>query len=111
MYITTVTTVYVSHMIVTVCPVRSTRNIATGEPQRSILGPLLFLLYLNDLLNHISFPVFQFADDTSCMVTESSASSLWLSGAIAFQAMKIWCENNFLLLNDRKSTVLQYNLR
>ena len=40
-------------------------NLKAGVPQGSVLGPLLFLVYINDLTDNISSDIRLFADDSS----------------------------------------------
>ena len=43
-------------------------SVLAGVPQCSILGPLLFLFFINDIVKHIGCSIRLFADDTSLYI-------------------------------------------
>ena len=49
------------------------RDVKAGVPQGSRLGPLLFIIYINDVIENIESEVLIFADDTSLLVSGKSA--------------------------------------
>ena len=86
--------------------------IKCGVPQGSVLGPLLFILYINDLPNiSDTFKSVLFADDTTLIF--SNTSILELKNNIQFNINKLydWLNVNKLSLNISKTNVLLFNIR
>lgn len=79
--------------------------VVSGVPQGSVLGPLLFLIYINDLRNDISVPIRLFADD--CVIynkIETSADQVELNCNL--EKIKKWCQNWQMVLNPEKSVFM-----
>lgn len=78
------------------------KTISTGVPQGSILGPLLFSVYINDLHTLFQKPELSlicYADDTSLLVTGKSTSEIeTISNRSLYQLLN-WTKPNALTIN------------
>ena len=60
-----------------------------GVPQGSILGPTLFLLYINDLPDYVICDIAIYADDTTIYFKCDRASGLWQQLELASE-LELW---------------------
>ena len=82
-------------------------GILRGVPQGSILGPLLFILYVNDLPHAINrSTVKQYADDTTMSLASDDVCSLEEGLAGDLEGVTRWVKANKLKLNVKKTQLL-----
>lgn len=87
----------------------SWKVIKNGVPQGSILGPLLFILYINDLpfnINHAD--VFLYADDTSILLRCIDNNELRRELERILTDIKHWFDINGLKLNEGKTEIIKF---
>ena len=77
-----------------------------GVPQGLVLGPLLFLIYINDLQNSMESTPRLFADDAAILIHANSTSELEIKLNKDLARVSIWMNKNQLTLNPLKSHAL-----
>ena len=80
----------------------SEKNIIAGVPQGSIEGPLLFNLFINDLIFFITTFLSNYADDNSLYNTGKDLELVKSVLVNDFRAVKEWFYENFMILNPNK---------
>jgi hypothetical protein len=82
-------------------------DINFGAPQGTKLGPILLLIYINDLLVP-EFKTVKYAEDSTFYLRVSNPDSQSIAPAI--QQTALWSANNHMLLNADKTVILNFYL-
>jgi len=88
------------------------KPISCGVPQGSILGPLLFLLYINDMTSCCKYLQFLlFADDTNLFYSNSDLWQLMQIVNDELDLLSDWFKANRLSLNVKKTNYMMFGYK
>ena len=86
-------------------------DIQTGIPQGSILGPLLFIMFMNDMPLNVSASVDMYADDSTITATGKTTEAVEEKLNNDLHEVSKWCEENKMVINAEKTKMMLVTTR
>ena len=97
---------------VNVSGVLSEPEVISGVPQGSVLGPLLFIMYINDLNLYVKQSYTDmFADDTTLTATGNTLQEVIDNLQSDLDNVHTWCKQNAMVLNAQKTKTMNLSIR
>ncbi len=87
-----------------------TKQVKAGVPQGSVLGPLLFLIYVNDIADTLISTTRLFADDSSLAVSSSDTHIMETTINSDLNLMSAWAKQWLVTFNPLKTEVMYFSL-
>lgn len=84
------------------------KPISRGVPQGSLLGPLLYSLYVNDMSLYLDCNIVQYADDTTLIIPYASENELVNSINLIENRLKCYLNSKSLLINNTKTSIMLF---
>lgn len=92
--------------------ISTTETVTSGVPQGSILGPILFICFVNDLPEQFeNCKIISYADDTQILVSAKSTKEIKLRLENLIQTAQKWYNRNSLLNNASKTEIMLISKR
>lgn len=88
------------------------QNVTFGVPQGSVMGPTLFLIYINDLCNLVlqNGQIITFADDTVLLFSSNTWKDVTKAANEGFALVTSWLDNHLLTLNQDKTKFITFTI-
>lgn len=85
--------------------------IKMGVPQGTVLGPILFLIYINDIaLLNLNCKLISYADDTVLLFEDKNWQSVYKKAESGLCKLKTYLNSNLLTLNVDKTTFITFSI-